>query len=42
MFVANEESHTIMRHAVDRATGLPGAPVVVAETGSPTAILLGA
>jgi 6-phosphogluconolactonase len=42
MFVANEEGHTIVRHALDPRTGLPQKPVVVAETGSPTSILLGA
>ncbi|MDB5708396.1 MAG: hemagglutinin [Sphingomonas bacterium] len=40
MFVANEEGHTIVRHALDPRTGLPQKPVVVAETGSPTSILL--
>ncbi|MDB5674401.1 MAG: hemagglutinin [Sphingomonas bacterium] len=40
MFVANEEGHTIVRHALDPRSGLPQEPVVVAETGSPTSILL--
>lgn len=42
MFVANEEGHTIVRHAIDQRTGLPGAPVTVAETGSPTSIVFSA
>jgi 6-phosphogluconolactonase (cycloisomerase 2 family) len=41
MFVANEEGHNIVRHAIDPRTGVPLKPVVVAETGSPTSILLG-
>jgi 6-phosphogluconolactonase (cycloisomerase 2 family) len=41
MFVANEEGHTIVRHTIDPRTGVPRKPVVVAETGSPTSILLG-
>jgi 6-phosphogluconolactonase len=40
MFVANEEGHNIVRHAIDTRAGLPRKPVVVAETGSPTSILL--
>jgi 6-phosphogluconolactonase (cycloisomerase 2 family) len=40
MFVANEEGHSIVRHAIDPRSGLPQKPVVVAETGSPTSILL--
>ena len=40
MFVANEEGHNIVRHTLDPRTGVPGKPVVVAETGSPTSILL--
>lgn len=40
MFVANEEGHTIVRHAIDPRSGLPQKPVVIAETGSPTSILL--
>ena len=42
MFVANEEGHNIVRHAIDPRTGVPQKPVVVAETGSPTSILLSA
>ena len=42
MFVANEEGHNIVRHAIDPHSGLPRKPVVVAETGSPTSILLSA
>lgn len=40
MFVANEEGHNIVRHAIDPRTGVPRKPVLVAETGSPTSILL--
>jgi len=40
MFVANEEGHSIVRHTIDPRTGVPRKPVVVAETGSPTSILL--
>ena len=40
MFVANEEGHNIVRHAIDPRSGLPLKPVVVAETGSPTSVLL--
>jgi 6-phosphogluconolactonase len=40
MFIANEESHTIVGYRVDRERGLLTDPLVVAETGSPTCILL--
>ena len=38
MFVANEEGHNIVRFAIG-ADGIPHAPAVVAETGSPTCIV---
>jgi 6-phosphogluconolactonase len=39
LFIANEESHVIVRYNVDHVTGLLARPVTVAETGSPTCIL---
>jgi 6-phosphogluconolactonase (cycloisomerase 2 family) len=42
MFVATEEGHTIVRHAIDVKTGMPGDAVLVAETGSPTSIIFSA
>jgi 6-phosphogluconolactonase (cycloisomerase 2 family) len=39
MFIANEESHTIVGYRVDREHGVLTDPLVVAETGSPTCIL---
>jgi 6-phosphogluconolactonase len=39
LFIANEESHTIVGYRVDRGRGLLTDPLVVAETGSPTCIL---
>ena len=39
MFIANEESHSIVGYHVDRERGLLSNPLVVAETGSPTCIL---